>query len=444
MTHPFRRWARAVVCAAAVAASAVPAARAGETLTLSLDAAMQRAIEQNNGARLAALGQDEAHTYESLARAARLPHLEAVFTQSSNQVNLATFGFTIPGQPNVIGPFAVTEAVVRGAWTVFDRAAQARIARAKRGEEVAVTVKAREDEDIAAATASLYFALQRAEVSARDARATLTLFERVRTLARDQVRAGVATRLDTLRAAVQVSRQRQVIVQADAARETARLALRRVLGAELDGEVVLTDSLPRTADASQTAETLVAHALESRADYAEARAAIASARAEVVEAQAGKLPTVTLQGLATAGGTRPNNLELYRSLNVQVAMPLFTGGALKVREDQARLHEAQAEIRAREARRAIEEDVKRAQISVGAASSRIDLAAQSTSLAEQEFEVATDRFRQGVATDIDVDYAQTALSNARDADAAARAEYAQALVSLLRAGGYLLTPTAAR
>ncbi len=427
--------------AAAVLAHAT-AALAGETLTLSLQAAMDRAVADNAGARLAALGQDEARSYESLARAARLPHLEAVVTQSSNQVNLATFGFTIPGQPNVIGPFAVTEAVVRGAWTLYDKAAQARVDRARRGVAVAAAVKAREDDDIAAATASLYFALQRAEVGVRDARATLALFERVHALARDQVRAGVATRLDTLRAAVQVSRQQQAIVQAEAARETARLALRRILGTGFDGDVVLTDSLPDAAPDSGI-DALVAHAFDTRAEYAEARAALAVAQAEVGEARDARWPTLTLQGLGTLGGTRPNNLEAYRSLNVQVAMPLFTGGALEAREEQAKLHQAEAELRARETRRALEQDVRAAQVALDAAASRRTLAARNVVLAEQEFDIATDRFRQGVATDIDVDHAQTALATARDGDAAARADYAQALVSLLRAAGYLHTSSAA-
>ena len=70
------------------------------------------------------------------------------------------------------------------------------------------------ENEVAAAVATLYVSLQRAEASIDAIRANVELSQKLFELAEDQRKAGVATRIDSTRAAVALSRQRQLLLVA--------------------------------------------------------------------------------------------------------------------------------------------------------------------------------------------------------------------------------------
>jgi outer membrane protein len=74
-------------------------------------------------------------------------------------------------------------------------------------------------------------------------------------------------------------------------------------------------------------------------------------------------------------------------------------------------------------------------LDIGAAEAQGEIAAERLRLAEQELAQARDRFRAGVAGNIEVIDAQASLVRARDADIDARFAAAAARVALARAVG---------
>ncbi|MES1211574.1 MAG: TolC family protein, partial [Acidobacteriota bacterium] len=94
-------------------------------------------------------------------------------------------------------------------------------------------------------------------------------------------------------------------------------------------------------------------------------------------------------------------------------------------------------LQQRDTERQVEEEVRRALLILGNARSRVELAGQSLLLAQDELEQASDRFKAGVASSIEVDNAQTSLATARDLRIDALADEAQARFDLARATGQI-------
>ena len=130
---------------------------------------------------------------------------------------------------------------------------------------------------------------------------------------------------------------------------------------------------------------------------------------------------------------------------LQVSAPRWT----TVAEVEAALHEKsrwvlaklsasrqrQAELQLGNIRGQVEEDVRLAFASVRTSADQVRAADLAVSLAERELQMSRDRFRAGVADNIEVITAQAALSNARETQVAALAQYNAARINLAAALG---------
>src|SRR5258708_19072800 len=140
------------------------AARAGaQTLRLSLPEAIRLAMSGGTQADLARSAAERAGVAQREALGALMPQIDAHLQQYSQSINLATFGFTLPGFPAVVGPFNVTDAQIAAALQAFNLAAVRRY-QARREERVASRWDVEQTEnDVAAAVARLYVLVQRAD-----------------------------------------------------------------------------------------------------------------------------------------------------------------------------------------------------------------------------------------------------------------------------------------
>jgi outer membrane protein TolC len=261
------------------------------------------------------------------------------------------------------------------------------------------------------------------------------LFERLRQLAVDQKQAGVGTRLDTTRADIQLARQRQSLLVATNQRDLARLALLRAIGADLGAGVELTDDWSRLREPVPTLDQALAAARDGRPEMTLLAERLRAAGLLVEAAKAEKLPTVAAQAQAVENGNRVRDLAWNRTFIATVNVPLFTGRRIEARVAEARSQQEQLVLEQRDTERQIEEEVRRALLLLENARSRVELAGQSVRLAEDELEQASDRFKAGVASSIEVDNAQTSLATARDLRIDALADEAQARFDLARATG---------
>lgn len=413
----------------------VAAGAGAETLRLSLKEAVERALSDGTAARLASERIDQSRFEARQARSALLPQAAFETVGSNQSLNLQEFGLTLPGFPTVIPPFGFFDTHARIALEVVDVAARKRYEAARQGVVVSQAERERAENEVTSAVATLYLALQRGEASVQVARANVELFSKLRDLAEDQRRAGVATRLDTTRAEVALARQRQALLVAQNRREAARLALLHAAGADQSAEVELTDPLPERNEPVPAAEEALRAAREERPELRVLEESRRAAEYRTEAERAERLPRLGVQFQGGYSGFHFNDLFWTRSVSAFVSIPVFTGGATAARIAESESRARELALRETEAQRQIEEEVRRALLAWQSAKSRARVARENERLAREELQFAQDRFAGGISSSIEVDNAQTALAAAQEDRISALADQEQARFDLARATG---------
>src|SRR5207249_5215314 len=140
-------------------------------LTLSLADAVQRALHEGTVAQLARSTAERARIARAEAFQELLPQTDARLMRYSQSINLQTFGFSLPGQPPVVGPFNVTDAQLSAAMELFNLAALRHYQAMRKGAEASRFATEQAENDVAAAVARLYVLAQRAstQIASREA-----------------------------------------------------------------------------------------------------------------------------------------------------------------------------------------------------------------------------------------------------------------------------------
>lgn len=402
-----------------------------ETLRLNLPEAVRLALQGGTQAELARSAEERAAVARREAFSSLLPQVDARLLRYSQSINLATFGFEIPGQPPVVGPFNVTDAQLAAAMQVFNLAALRHL-RALRQAEAATRydIEAAEN-DVAAAVARLYLLVQRAATQVASRQADVALFERLLKSAQDEFAAGTGTRLDVAQANVQVARARQALLVAQNDEENAKLALLNAIGANEASDVALSGTVappvPPPGDA-------VARARAQRPELKELAAREAAARLGVDAARARRLPSVAFEYQGDLSGNKSDDLRYSRRIAGVVAVPLLHGD-IEANIARAKIEQHDVELQRAQRERDVEQDVRRATLNVQSANARAAVAEESARVAEEALTVARDRRAAGYGSPVEVDRAQDTYRQAREDLIAARADAAAAAFDLAHATG---------
>jgi outer membrane protein TolC len=390
--------------------------------TLSLQDAIQIAIQNNLATLLAQEREREARGLEHESRAGLLPNVSGSAYQANITQNLAALGFqpgTFPGITNTfIGPFNNFDARARLVQSIFSLSAIRNYQAGKQGVRVAELQRGLAREQVATATALTYLEALRSARSVVAAQANVDLAQTLLTLAQDQRNAGVATGVDVTRAQTRLAQEQVRLAQAQTEAEQSRLNLQRVVGLPLGSQLTLTDTLQFADEPLPAIETAVTQAGEQRPEVRIAEAEATLAGYEHRAARADLYPSLDFVGDYGVSGITPTNTDLpTRRVAVQLNVPIFNGGLTRGRIEVASSRERQAELE------------------LGTTAAQVRAAEQNVTLAERELEMARDRFRNGVADNVEVVTAQAALSNARDAEVTALAQYNAARLNLAAALG---------
>jgi len=407
---------------------------------LSLSDAIQLAL-QNNFATLSADQQrHEATGFVQQARSALLPNISGVSYQANLTTNIAALGFqpsTFPGiATNFIGPFNNFDARAVLVQNVFDLSSIHNYQSSKQGVKIAEFRQQLAREQVSEATALTYLETLRSERNVSSAQANVTLAEALLRLAQDQRNAGVATGVDVTRAETKLAQERVDLAQAQTSADQARFNLQRVIGVPLGSTLMLTDQLRFTAEQLPQPETAVVEALSHRAEVqiSEARVNMFSLERKAVRDE--HLPSLQFVGDYGVSGITPTDTALpTRRVAVQVNVPIFNGGLTRGRLTVATGREQEAELQLGSVRGQVEQDVRVAISTLRTTVERVRAADEAVNLAERELEMSRDRFRAGVADNLEVINAQTSLANARASQVQALAVYNAARLNLAAAQG---------
>ncbi|MFI5351110.1 MAG: TolC family protein [Elusimicrobiota bacterium] len=219
-------------------------AEAEDSIPLSIEKAIDQAIQTNLASRLAQAAGVEARGRVIQATASLLPQLLGTVSQQRVfKENLEALGFASnPLIPNpVIGPFNVFDARIQLVQRLLDvnsiwltKEASANAESARLGEDLAA-------EQVASAAGLAYIEDLRTIRDVQDAQANLDLSQRLSTQAHHQHDAGLATAVDLARADTRVAVDHQNLIQAQLAAYLADLRLKRVVGIPLRTSITVVD-----------------------------------------------------------------------------------------------------------------------------------------------------------------------------------------------------------
>jgi outer membrane protein TolC len=383
---------------------------------------------------------DAANARARQARAALLPDFGLNGSWVNRNFNPRTLGFNLPGLrlPSSVPPFTVYDARARVTQTIFDFADAKRVS-AARSQVSAANAERTATIETAAQTVALAYlrAIQaRAVVQAREADSSLAA--ELVTLAVAQQQAGVSASIDVTRAKTELADAAGRLIIANNQLDRATIDLARALGLDPATPISLTDSLSAqlgAADVPADRAAAVAQAVASRPDLVaeQARGTAASQAAHAISAE--RLPRIDFEAdYGFSGLTLPDAIGTHQ-FAVQVTLPILDGFRREGRlaEQQAAVRES--EIRQRDLRQQVAADVDGALLDLRSAVAQQTIATERLQLAAQEVTEARQRFKAGVAGNIEVINAQASLLRARDADIDARFAAVAARIALARSVG---------
>ena len=417
-------------------------------LRLSFAEAVRRAAGEAPVVALATLRTSEAEARVRQTRATFLPGLSVGAEWLNRSFNSKSLGITfptIPGQPpfpELIGPFNNYDLRFSAAQTLFDwssvkrvRAAGARAdgSRAEAGATVEVAAQT-------AAVAYLRATRAQAVVAAREADSSIAA--ELVTLAEAQKAAGVSAAIDVTRARTQLVAAEGLLVVARNERDRARIDLARSLGLDPATSLALTDTLAATlgaADVPAERDSAVALALTNRPDLRAERARGAAARQAGSAIKAERLPRLEVAGDYGVNGLTVPGAIATRDVALMVSVPILDGFGREARVSEQDAVARESAVRERDLRDQIAADVDAGYLDLRSAQAQQAIAAERLRLAEDELAQSRERFKAGVAGNIEVIDAQSNLIRARDSDIDARFAAASARVTLARAAGVART-----
>jgi outer membrane protein len=412
----------------------------GQPAALSYEQAVRLAIDNNLATLRAHERRNEARGQQEQARAPLLPNVSGVAYQANLTENLVALGFqpgTFPGiSKTFLGPFKNFDARLFLRQSVFDLSAIRNYQAGKAGVRVAELNESLAREEVASRTGLSYLEALRADRAVVAAQANVELAQALLQLARDQRNAGVATGVDVIRAQTRLAEQQVGLAQAQTDSEQARLNLQRLIGLPLGSPLTLTDQLRFVEDPLPSVETAVASAAQDRREIQVAEEENRVSQLEVQSARAEHLPSLEVLGDYGPSGITPGSFDLpTRRVAVQLNVPIFNGGLTQGRVTAAASRQRQTELSLANIRGQVEEDVRLALTTLRTAAVQVRAADESVTLAQRELEMARDRFRAGVADNLEVITAQTSLANARVAQVTALAQHNAARLNLAAALG---------
>lgn len=405
--------------------------------TVGVRQAISSAIETNLTTKLAKADTDAARAQALQAASALLPSVIGAASQSRIfKENLAALGLSGGPIPQMIGPYDVFDARLRLTETVFDLPSIRRYQAAGAGQELAARQEEAAKEQVAAAAALAYVEALRAQKAVAAAQADVDLAARLQAQAEDQARQGTANGVDVVRAKTRSSDADVELLEAQVSERNALIRLKRVAGWPLDEEIALADDLAQTPADAGPLDGALAAAVRFRPEIAAAQAEERQDDLLLTAAQALRAPSLAVNADVGLSGNVPDNgARTTGSIGAGISVPIFAGGFIRGRVEEARAARSRSRARVADVRAQVEEDVRLAFENLSEARRQVSASAQTQDLAEQELRMAQDQYAAGTGDNVAVVTAQTELARARSAFVSSLAGDYDARINLAAALG---------
>jgi outer membrane protein len=242
-----------------------------------------------------------------------------------------------------------------------------------------------------------------------------------------KVRAGVATRSDSLRGVIQIGNAQLALITAQSNKEAADAALTRLVGSEV----------PVTADPASVQENMAA--LPDSAELAvlamrgpavqQAQANVEAFEEQTKASKAPYLPSLSASYSRTGSGTDKrfglgNDPFSYNGrLSFSLSYPVFNNFLREEQVVRAKVAETNAQVTLRDTQLAAQQTLTQNIGALRSASQRVAVQVASVAAAEEDVRVQQQRYNIGASTFLDLITSQAALATAQQALIQARYDY---------------------
>jgi outer membrane protein TolC len=275
------------------------------------------------------------------------------------------------------------------------------------------------------------YAILQAEDSARQAEASTGRLAAHVDNVRIQYENGKVAKADLLRSEVELSNARQSYISALGGYDTAIKQLNSLMGVPLDSKLNIGEKMAYV-KFPHTLEECLSYAREHHPELAMASYAVESAQADALIARGERLPQASVT--ATQNLVSPSSWPGSRADSFTIALDIkYTFidsgvGASKV---------SQAEESVRRARHSYEQTLEKillavnsSYISITEAAQRVEESVSTIGKAQEAYDIAVNRYNEGVGTNIDVVDSQSALVSASSNHTQALCDYNIALAGI--------------
>lgn len=249
---------------------------------------------------------------------------------------------------------------------------------------------------------------------------------------------GMASKFDLLRSEVQVANLKPQLIRAKNGLSTAELGLKTLLGLDLKQPIEVKGELSyKEFEANVDAD--VAQALTNRPEMNQIKFQQQMAAEMLKMARGAYLPTLAIGGAYNYWGNRfkftKDSWESYYSVNLVLDIPLFNGfvNSAKVGESKAMLR--QLDYSRKGLSEMVKFEVQEAILSLQQAKESLLSQEKNVEQAQEAVRIADLNYGEGLATNLDVSFAQMALTQAKTNYSQALYDYALALAQLEKAIG---------
>ena len=284
---------------------------------------------------------------------------------------------------------------------------------------------------------SQYIGTLRNVANVEASRSRVELAQALYDQAADLQKEGVGTGIDTLRANVELQNEKQRLIEAENDRDSSLFGLSKLLNLDPKQKVELADSLSFFETPQPGVNESIDLALSDRQEWKALQAQEKSLRYDKQSVSYSRLPALRFDGnwayLGTSGTTGIPTYQYQASVN----MPIFTSGRIHAEIVKADLEIQKIEQQKADTRNQIALDVKTALLNLDSARNEVQVANLGVQLSKQEVDQARDRFRAGVANNIEVISAQDSLARANDNQIVALYRFNQARADYARSVGQM-------
>lgn len=233
---------------------------------------------------------------------------------------------------------------------------------------------------------------------------------------------------------MELQNEKQVLIQAENNRDASLFGLNKLLNLDPRQKIQLADSLSFFETPQPDVEASIDLALSGREEWKAIQYQEKVSKLNKQATQYERLPSLRFDGnWAYLGVSSTTGIPTYQ-YQASVNMPIFTGGRIKAEVTKSDIELQKIEQQKADLRNQIALDVKTSLLNLESARNEVQVATLGVKLAQEEVDQARDRFKAGVANNIEVIQAQDALSRANDNQIAAlyrfnqsRADYARAI-----------------